>query len=80
MDGHLGHGIALAGFGALICFHIGVLLGYVLALWTLMPTRLLDLGAPRCKRGQEVFDGTAMWQRACTEANYERMQGLFGGA
>jgi len=38
MDGHLGHGIALAGFGALICFHIGVLLGYVLALWMLMPT------------------------------------------
>ena len=42
--------------------------------------RLLDLGAQRCKRGQEVFYGTAMWQRACTEASYERMQGLFGGA
>ena len=33
IDGGLGHGITFAGFGALICFHVGALLGYVLAIW-----------------------------------------------
>lgn len=32
LDGDLGHGITFAGFGALICFYVGALLGYILAL------------------------------------------------